>query len=311
MRMSPSLILWTSGTTSTPKGVTLSHRNLFGNAQAKLNAVPQSIDDVRLTALPLCHAYARTCDFGTWLLSGCTLAVGRGFDAWESLGGIVRPTLANTVPSVAQRLLDADADTLGLGRLRLLGCGGAAMNDTDFAAWRQRGVTVIQGYGLTETSPVICSATPHNATAGLVGEFVDGWESEIRDGRLFVRGPHLMLGYWNDEAANLPSEWIRTDGSTPAIWSQVDAATGQLRILGRSDDVIVLSDGHKVHPQSIERDIQSVAGIRHAMIVTAGRHVDVLDRCRRVDRDRQLSRQDIASLGKPAELGTPRCGIST
>ncbi len=270
----PALVLWTSGTTSSPKGVVLSHRNLCGNAQAKLKAVPQSNDDVRLTALPLCHAYARTCDLGTWLLSGCTLAVGFGFEAWRTLAPTVRPTLANTVPSMATRLLAADPDELGLGRLRLLGCGGAAMSEADFIKWRDRGVTVIQGYGLTETSPVICSATPGNATAGLVGHFVDGWESEIREGRLFVRGPHVMLGYWNDEAASCQKidadGWLDTADNV-----ELDEASGQLRILGRTDDVILLSDGRKVHPQSIERDITCIAGIRQAMVVSAGRRIVV------------------------------------
>jgi long-chain acyl-CoA synthetase len=229
-------------------------------------------DDVRLTALPLCHAYARTCDFGTWLLSGCTLAVGLGFEAWEKLGPVTEPTLANTVPSIARRMFSAAADEIGLGRLRLLGCGGAAMSAAEFRGWRDRGVTVIQGYGLTETSPVICSATPDNATAGLVGDFVGGWEHEIRDGRLFVRGPHVMLGYWNDEPATRDRidecGWLDTGDLV-----EIDAATGQLRILGRADDVIVLSDGHKVHPQVIERELEGIPGIRHALIIGDDRHL--------------------------------------
>jgi long-chain acyl-CoA synthetase len=268
----PALILWTSGTTASPQGVTLSHRNLLGNAQAKLAAVPQRADDVRLTALPLCHAYGRTCDFGTWLLSGCTLAVGLGFEAWERLGPVTEPTLANTVPSIARRMFSAAAGEIGRGRLRLLGCGGAAMSAAEFHGWRDRGVTVIQGYGLTETSPVICSATPDNAIAGLVGDFVDGWEHQIRDGRLFVRGPHVMLGYWNDEPATRDRVdehgWLDTGDLV-----EIDADTGQLRIFGRADDVIVLSDGHKVHPQVIERELEGIPGIRHALIIGDDRHL--------------------------------------
>ena len=127
-------------------------------------------------------------------------------------------------------------------------------------------MTVIQGYGLTETSPVICSATPDNAAPGLVGELVEGWESQIRDGQLFVRGPHTMLGYW--ENASETSAKIDDDGwlATGDLVEQ-DASTGQLRILGRVDDVIVLDNGHKVSPSAIERTVEQIAGVRHAVLV--------------------------------------------
>ena len=260
----PSLVLWTSGTTARPKGVTLTHRNLCGNAQAKLSAVPQYDDDVRLTSLPLCHAYARTCDFGTWLLSGCTLAVGLGFDAWQALARHASPTIANVVPSLAKRLLKSDPAAVGCDRLRLLGCGGAAMNETDFLAWESRGVTVIQGYGLTEASPVICSATPEDAQPGFVGSFVDGWEHEIRDGQLFVRGEHVMHGYWNDERST--SERIHDGWLTTGDMVE-QASSGQIKILGRADDMIVLPNGRKLHPQLIEREIEQIDAVDHAMVV--------------------------------------------
>src|SRR5690606_21302345 len=85
-----------------------------------------------------------------------------------------------------------------LSRLQLLGCGGAALPAEAFAAFAERGVSVIQGYGMTEASPVICSASPDNAQPQRVGPLVDGWESRVEaDGRLWVRGDGVMLGYWN------------------------------------------------------------------------------------------------------------------
>src|SRR5690606_14037724 len=88
---------------------------LASNAAAKLQAVPQLPDDVRVCLLPICHAYARTCDLATWLLSGCSLAITSGWDGWQRVAPLVRPTLVNTVPSVALRLLSqwpaAEADS--------------------------------------------------------------------------------------------------------------------------------------------------------------------------------------------------------
>ncbi|WP_145168711.1 AMP-binding protein [Rubripirellula lacrimiformis] len=285
-----ALVLFTSGTTGTPKGVMLTDANLVGNAAAKLQAVPQrpwessprcpsgsgsagnsvgAGGDVRLTMLPISHAYARTCDLGTWLLSGCTWAVTMGYEGLRHLAPIVRPTLVNTVPATAYRILDEGLEPLGLDRLRLLGCGGAAISVDAFQQFGQLGVTVIQGYGLTETGPVICSATPDNARPGMVGDFVDGWEHQIRGGELFVRGPHVMKGYCGDAAATalkIDSQgWLRTGDLV-----QHDQASGQLRILGRSDDVIVMDNGRKISPSWIERDVQRIAGVRNALLVWRG-----------------------------------------
>ena len=261
----PSLVLWTSGTTSRSRGVVLTQQNLVGNAAAKLAAVPEQSDDLRLCSLPLCHAYARTCDMGTWLHSGCTLALGLGFEAWRDFAPIVKPTIANTVPRLAARLL-VEADNAVLGRLRLIGCGGAAMEESEFSQWRQRGVVVIQGYGLTETAPVICSATPETALPGLVGTFVDGWEYDIRAGELYVRGPHTMLEYWNDPHAT--KQRIDADGwLATGDLVEIDESSGQLRILDRKDDVIVLPSGRKVFPQAVERLLGTVDGVDHLMLL--------------------------------------------
>ncbi|TWU45764.1 Long-chain-fatty-acid--CoA ligase [Novipirellula aureliae] len=261
----PALILWTSGTSGTTKGVVLSHASLKSNAAAKLAAVPQTCDDVRLTCLSLAHAYARTCDLGTWLLSGCTLALTYGFDGWNRLAPIVKPTIANVVPSIAERLLGLEATTAGLERLRVLGVGGAGLSEQAFEAWKSRGVVVTQGYGCSETAPVICSATPNDARANLVGKPVQGWQTDIRDGRLFVKGEHLMIGYFNDPEATKakidPDGWFDTGDLV-----EVDDLSQQYRILGRTDEVIVLPNGHKIFPTTIERLVNALANVEHSML---------------------------------------------
>ncbi len=305
----PALILFTSGTGGKSKAVTLSRRNLASNAAAKLQAVPQSPDDVRVCLLPICHAYARTCDLGTWLLSGCSLAITSGWDGWQRVAPQVRPTLVNLVPSVALRLLGQwPAPTAGqaaeplppeLSRLHLLGCGGAALPAEAFAAFAQRGVIVIQGYGMTETSPVICSASPDNARPQRVGRPVAGWQTRVAaDGRLWVRGEGVMLGYWNDPeetARRIVDGWLDTGDLV-----EVDPRDGQYRILGRVDDRITLSNARKVHPGPIEQRVLGLSGVLHALLIPNDRHlelwIDVLPELRQRDDWEQQIGQCLADL---------------
>ena len=303
---SPSLILWTSGTTGSPQGVTLSQRNLTGNAAAKLAAVPQRSDDIRLSVLPLSHAYARTCDFGTWLLSGSVLALTLGYAGLRRLAPLVQPTLMNTVPSLAIRALDDDPQECGLQRLRLLGCGGAAIPDAEFLRWKERGTVVIQGYGLTEASPVICSATPEDAAPGLVGRPVQGWETEIREGQLFVRGPHTMLGYWDDPHAT--GQKIDREGwlATGDLVDRDLGTDGQFRVRGRADDVIVLGTGRKIFPATIQSEVEQIRGVHHAVLV----HNDELELW--IDADEELD-QDAIHVAIAEVLarhpGCRNCGV--
>ena len=270
----PAIILFTSGSTGEPKGVTLSRNNLFTNASAKLLAAPQAIADVRLTVLPLWHAYARTCDLMTWLLSGCTLAITQGWEGWQYLSPIVQPSLVNTVPSFASRLFSQTADSPGASNLRLLGCGGAAMTAELFGSIADRGVTVIQGYGLTEASPVVCSATPKNSRPGLVGQPIVGCETRIcADGQLSIRGPGVMLGYWNDPCATrkkINEGWLETGDCV-----EIDPDHKQYRIVGRMDDRITLSNGLKFFPGPMEQLVVGLTGVVHAILIPDDRHVDL------------------------------------
>jgi long-chain acyl-CoA synthetase len=260
-----SLVLWTSGTVSQPKGVVLAHRQLVGNAMAKRGAVPDSSFDVRLTSLPLSHAYGRTCDFGCWLLSGSIMVLGLGKLAWQELARRFPPTIANVVPAIARQLAGKLNDP-ALSRLRWLGVGGAPLDQETFDRYASRAITVIQGYGLTEAGPVICSSTPDNAKAGFVGEAVEKCEIQLRDGRLYARSPYMMMGYWND----LPGSRARID---PSGWldtgdlAQWDGEVGQYRILGRADDLIVLPTGNKLHPRDIEAEIESLPGVLRALVI--------------------------------------------
>lgn len=270
----PAIVLWTSGTTSSPRGVMLSARALFVNAAAKLKAVPETHLSNRLTVLPISHAYARTCDMGTWLLSGCHLTIDMGASALDRINLDRLPTHLNCVPSVANQIESRlERSDPKLSDLRILGCGGAAMSAEQFNRFRGRGIEVIQGYGCTETAPVICSASPGQSSAGCVGPLVDGWETKIRAGRLFVRGECVMLGYLNDAVAT--RDRIDQDGWLDTGDLVERNADETFRVLGRADDVIVLDNGYKIHPHSVESKLAQTVGVEHAIVMQIDRKVIV------------------------------------
>ncbi len=251
--------------------------NLASNAAAKLGAVPQSSDDRRLCVLSIAHAYARTSDIGTWLLSGCTLGIVKGYAGWENCSGSFAPTHCNMVPSLASRIIDS---AIVPDSLAVIGCGGAAMGRSDFERWHDSGVAVVQGYGLTEAGPVIASQTPQDSIAGHVGRIVDGWETRLDGERLYVRGPGVMRGYWNDSAATAKrideQGWLDTGDLV-----RISDTTRQLVILGRADDRIVLSNGHNVDPHGVESKLSGLDGIRTSFLRACddGRSVELWIEC--------------------------------
>ena len=248
----PAQMLYTSGSIGRPKGVLLSHRNLVSNGLAKLDASPQFATDLRLNLLPFSHAYARTCELSTWVLSRSRLAIASDWAALLACAPRLQPTLVNLVPYLAAGLADAlDDNPNALGKsMRLLQIGGAAVSEVLFDRLEAHGLAPVQGYGLTEASPVVCSNRAGCQQQGTVGMPVIGTELRIdNQGVLWVRGPQVMLGYWNDVDATsdaLRDGWLCTG----------DLATqdtdGMVRILGRQSEQICLTTGYKVSPEEIE-----------------------------------------------------------
>ena len=173
-------ILYTSGTTGEPKGVMLTHGNLVSNTAGTVAAFESSPDDLRLNFLPLSHIFARTCDLYTWIASGTQLALATSRDTVLDDCAAVHPTWLNGVPyffdKVVRRLreLKRDADPAALrdilgGRIRICCSGGAALPDAVFDFFTERGVPLLQGYGLSESSPVISISTPNTVRRGSAG----------------------------------------------------------------------------------------------------------------------------------------------
>ena len=273
-------ILYTSGTTGEPKGVMLSHGNLISNARATLEAFGHEPEDLRLCWLPLSHVFARTCDLYITLVAGTSLALAEAPETVMANCKQVRPTLMCGVPyffEKVQRTLceqgreqepQALADAFG-GRIRALTSGGAALPDHVARFYHQRGVMLVQGYGLTESSPVITVSTPRHMKIGTVGRPVPGVEVRIADdGEILTRGPHVMLGYWNKPQAT--AEAIRDGWLHTGDLGELDP-DGYLRITGRKKEIIVTAAGKNVAPVYLEALLTEDPLIQQAMVVGDGR----------------------------------------
>lgn len=287
-REQTATILWTSGTSSSPKGVMLSNSNLLSNAMAKLDAMPQYSSDLRLNLLPFSHAYARTCELTAWILTGGVLSsVGSSKDFLE-VARRVRPTLINAVPSLYQVWIEAWESQQGGrygernslidffgGRIRQFASGGAAIQSRLRDRFRGQGLDIFQGYGLTEASPVVCSNRSQQgdkeALLEGVGVPVQGVECCVdHQGQLLVRGPGVMQGYWKNPEATaqrIQDGWLLT-GDTLASMNLSEAA---FHISGRIDDMQVLSNGTKFAPLPLESKVEQIAQIQKAVLIGGDR----------------------------------------
>ncbi|MEP7082208.1 MAG: AMP-binding protein [Chloroflexota bacterium] len=294
-------IVFTSGTTGDPKGVMLSHRNIATNAAALRSVVPIGPETRLLSILPLSHMYGLNPGLLAPLIAGTSVvyptslqppvlartfreqrvtmllavpqivklltnAVERRVDAtgkratFERLHG-----LARHLPLPLRRILFRPVLSRFGGALRDLAVGGAAMNPTIARRWEEMGVSSLQGYGATETSPVVAFTRIERNKIGTVGEVIPGVEVRINpDGEILVRGPNVFKGYWerpDATAAVLEDGWYHT-GDHGILDDE-----GFLTLHGRKKDMLVMPDGTKVHPDDVEQILIRDARVRDAAVV--------------------------------------------
>jgi long-chain acyl-CoA synthetase len=274
-------ILYTSGTTGEPKGVMLSQRNLATNTLATLETFGEKPDDVRLNFLPLSHIFARTCDMNTWIARGSQLALAESRETVMADCAAVKPTLINGVPyfydKVRRGLVEKGlADKEGVlraalgGNVRLCCSGGAALPDHVYDFFWERGVPLLQGYGLSETSPVISVSTEEHHRRGASGRVIPDVEVRIADdGEILTRGPHVMMGYWRNPDATaeiLHDGWLST-GDLGRLDDD-----GFLYITGRKKEILVTAGGKNIAPVYLEALLCEDPLILQALVVGDGRN---------------------------------------
>jgi long-chain acyl-CoA synthetase len=274
-------IMYTSGTTGHPKGVMLTHGNLLSNVLGVLAVAAPEPDDLQLNWLPFSHIYARTCDFYKCQAGGITLALAESAETVLANLQEVRPTYMNSVPRLYEKVLAAvtAADPQETGRrlraafgprIELLWSGGAPLPPAVARAYLEAGLPLLQGYGLTESSPVISFNQRERFKIETVGLPIPSVEVQIAaDGEVLTRGPHVMPGYWNNPQAT--AEAIRDGWLCTGDLGRLDE-DGFLSITGRKKELLVLSNGKKVVPNYIEGLLAADPCIDQAVVCGEGRN---------------------------------------
>ncbi|HEX5856745.1 MAG TPA: AMP-binding protein [Microbacterium sp.] len=276
----PLLIIFTSGSEAAPKGVVLTHANCFWNNLALAGAVQLTADDVVLAMLPQFHVAAWNCQplLAWWV--GATVVLERSFQPSRVLQLLQERgvTTMMGVPTQYQLLADdprfAASD---LSHLRTALVGGATMPSSLFDTWTGRGVTLTQGYGLTEAAPNVLCLSPTEAARhpGAVGRpyphvdvcLADPASAEVLEGaatgELWVRGPSVFAGYLGDPVATERArwgEWLRTGDLASRD------ADGVYRIVDRLKDIFI-SGGENVAPAEVEHALTLHPAIHAAAVV--------------------------------------------
>jgi long-chain acyl-CoA synthetase len=269
-------ILYSSGTSGEPKAVALTHANISSNTYAVIVGLTEPSSERRLNFLPFSHIYARTCDLYAWIAGGSQIVLARSRETVIADCGRTQPTLINGVPyfyqRVGQKIAEAEAAGAALtlpqlfgGNLRACLCGGAALPVATFDFYHARGLLMLPGYGLTESSPVISMSSPEEFRRGSVGKAIPGIEVRIaEDGELLTRGPHVMKEYWKDP--ELTQQTIRDGWLYTGDLGAIDA-DGFISITGRKKELIALSTGKKAVPTHIEGVLSREPLIFQSMVV--------------------------------------------
>lgn len=297
-------IIYTSGTTGNAKGVMLSHRNFCTNIMSSWYSYRIRRKDVMMSILPLAHTYEMSIGMLYPFAMGARVAyIQKAPTPSVLLAALkkVRPTAMLSVPLIIEKIYKSSViptvrnsrflswlkenmpgllylmigiklkSTFG-GRIKFFGIGGAKLDTTVEAFLKKARFPYAIGYGLTETAPLICAASPSQTRVGSTGKPVPGIETKLADinpetgeGEILVKGPNVMLGYYKDyerTASVLGTDgWFRTGDLACAD------AKGNFYIKGRLGSLILGASGENIYPEEIEAVINSMDGIGESLVV--------------------------------------------
>ena len=301
------IMLFTSGTTAMSKAVMLSHKNICANIQDIEATIKATTEDRFLSFLPLHHTFECTVGFIFPISRGCSIAFCEGIrhiadniKEFEVSAMISVPVLFETMYKkvmkgiekkgkletvkkgikisnfllkfgidIRKKLFKEIHETIG-EKARLFVAGGAALDPEAEKGFNDLGFTMYQGYGLTESSPVIAAEDDKYRRLGSIGKAFPSLDVKIEDpneegvGELLAKGPSIMLGYYNNEEAT--RETLTEDGWLhTGDLARIDK-DGYIFISGRKKFVIVLKNGKNIYPEELETLVNKIEGIKESFV---------------------------------------------
>lgn len=287
-------IVYTSGTTGDPKGVVLTYKNIVSNILAANNhvSIPQAGRRINfLSVLPMSHMFEQTVGFLIPLYRGEKIiyirtikpsAIMQAFKEEEICAMLVVPRFLSLFKNTIERELSSKhliellrfqitkkiiSRTIHkkFGRnFQMFVTGGAALPMDVFFFWKDLGFRVIEGYGLTECSPIVSANTFETQVPGSVGKALKKVEIKLDKGELLVKGDNVFSGYYQNQAETkkaFKDGWFRTGD-----FADVDKS-GNIFIKGRKKDVIVNSSGINIYPQEIESVLNKTEGVKDSCVL--------------------------------------------
>lgn len=297
-----AVLLFTSGTTGVSKGVMLSNRNLCSDLEAVTHSVEVNENDVSLSVLPLHHTYEAIA-FLMMIYKGGCISFSKGFRYLVYDFSRYKPTVFVSVPLILEKIhrritekiekegnqkklkllsivstavndnkrkkIFEEVHNLFGGRLRKIIVGAAALKKNVAEDFELFGIPIIIGYGLTECSPIVICNSDKERTTDSVGKPVKGCEVRIENkdengiGEIYVEGPMVMLGYYNNEEETkkvLSEGWFKTGDLG------YKDRKGNYHLTGRSKNVIVTSTGKNIYPEEIELLLHKSPVIKECMV---------------------------------------------
>ena len=333
-----SIMLFTSGTTNVPKAVMLSQKNVCANLSDFASWVKLYPTDTLLSFLPIHHTFECTVTFLYGFYSGCTVAFCDGLKyiqknlaeykvsvfvavpvvletMYKKIQKAIRDQgkekLINRMIKISNGLLKCKIDlrkvifkqilnNLG-GNIRLVLYGAAPMDKETIVGFNNFGIELVQGYGLTETSPVIAAESDKEKKPGAVGLALPSLNVKIDnpdengEGEILVKGPSVMMGYYHNEEENkraFVDGWFKT-GDYGYITED-----GFIYVTGRKKDIIVLRNGKNVYPQEIENLINKIPYVTESLVYQREKDKTDTMLCAKIVYDKDLIKE---ALGEKTE----------
>ena len=254
-------IMFTSGTTGKSKGVMLSHRNLAENATCLDMKIQEGT--VILSVLPIHHAYCLSMDILKALSLGSVICINDSLIRVAKNMKLFEPNMILMVPlmieTLARKLEEAAWMPAALVKAKVFGkqfhticSGGAYLNPAYIQTFKKYGITILQGYGMTECSPVISTNLSWENKEGSVGKLMPNCEAKTVDEELWVRGSSVMQGYYHmpqETADTLEDGWLKTGDL-----GYVDE-DGFVFLTGRKKNLIITPNGENISPEEIENKL--------------------------------------------------------